>query len=115
MSYQLPIKCLNKIFEDLDDKALRSCLLVNRSWCKVSVPILWTNIQNCNTLIACLPHESKEILYKNEIVISTSTSNPLLFNYVSFIKNISIYEIDGEIQKTLMKHQPICFDGDKYM
>ena len=45
MSQQLPIECLNDIFEDLDGKALRSCLLVSRFWCKASVPILWTSIQ----------------------------------------------------------------------
>src|SRR5687768_16842309 len=86
--------CLYEIFELLEDKAdLRSCLLVNRLWCEVSVPILWTSIQNYNTLIACLSKESKEILYKNEIVISTPTSKPPLFNYVTFIKSLSIYEI----------------------
>ena len=43
---QLPADCLNEIFEYLEkDKAtLRSCLLVNRLWCEVSVRILWRNI-----------------------------------------------------------------------
>jgi len=41
MSCQLPADCLNEIFECLEDKAtLRSCLLVNRHWCEVSVQIL---------------------------------------------------------------------------
>src|SRR5688572_24754847 len=91
MSRQLPSDCLNEIFECLEDNAdLYSCLLVNHLWCKVSVRILWKSIQNYNTLISCLPNESKEILQKNEIIISTPTSNPLLFNYVTFIKNLSI-------------------------
>src|SRR6266498_1163692 len=92
---QLPADCLNEIFKQLekDKVTLHSCLLVNRLWCEVSVPILWTSIQNYNTLIAFLPNESKEILYKNEIIISTSTSKPPLFNYVKFIKNLSIDEI----------------------
>src|SRR6266498_1235696 len=75
----------------LDKVSLHSCLLVNRFWCEVSVPILWTSIQNYNTLIACLPNESKEILYENEIIISTPTSKPL-FNYVTFIKSLSMFE-----------------------
>ncbi len=68
MTCQLPADCLNDIFEYLEDKVdLRSCLLVNRLWCKVSVRILWASIQNYNTLITCLSDESKEILHKNEI------------------------------------------------
>src|SRR6266542_431188 len=104
MSRQLPADCLNQIFKYylnnnyisqlLENRAaLRSCLLVNRFWCEVSVQILWTNIQSYNILIACLPDESREILYKNQIVISTPTSKPPLFNYVSFIKYLSIDEI----------------------
>src|ERR1043165_1686412 len=87
---QLPIECLNEIFEGLDNRALRSCLLVSQFWCKVSIPILWTSIQNCRTLIACLPNESKEMLYKSRIFIPAPTSKPLLFNYVTFIKNVSL-------------------------
>src|SRR6266540_7465340 len=96
--HQLPADCLNEIFEYLEDKTdLRSCLLVNHLWCEVSVRILWRNIQNYDTLIACLPNESKEILHKNEIFISTPTSKPPLFNYVAFIKNLSIHDIDKNI------------------
>src|SRR5947207_265809 len=66
---QLPADCLNEIFEYLEEDVvtLRSCLLVNRLWCEVSVGFLWRNIRNYNTLIACLPNESKEILYKGGI------------------------------------------------
>ncbi|CAB4413917.1 unnamed protein product [Rhizophagus irregularis] len=69
----LPIDCLNKVFECLEeDKAtLHSCLLVNRLWCRISVEILWRNIWGFNlaqiirTLIACLPNESKDFLINN--------------------------------------------------
>src|ERR1051325_6351991 len=96
---QLPIDCLNEIFECLEkDKiTLYSCLLVNRFWCEVSVRILWTSAWNYNTLIACLPNESKEILYKNGIITSL-TSKPPIFNYVAFIKN---FEIDNVIKNVL--------------
>ena len=59
-------------------------------WCEASVQILWRTIQNYNTLISCLPNESKELLYENDIIISTQ---PLLFDYVTFIKAISIKKI----------------------
>src|SRR6185437_3364615 len=46
-----------------------------------------------STLIACLPNESKELLYKNKISISLPTSKPPVFNYASFCKVLSIYGI----------------------
>ena len=84
---QLPADCINDIFDD--NITLRSCLLVNRLWCKVAVRILWRDVfnystTNFNTLIACLPNESKEILIENGIIISTPTSNLPIFNYASF-------------------------------
>ncbi|RIA90198.1 hypothetical protein C1645_876272 [Glomus cerebriforme] len=112
MPRQLPADCLNEIFEYLEDDkpALYSCLLVNRLWCKVSVRILWRNIWNfrysiayqhrpkvslkiISTLVACLPDESKELLNKNGVIIPTPTSESPLFNYASFCKVLSIYEI----------------------
>src|SRR5688572_22002201 len=108
----LPTDCLDEIFENLEDDkpTLHSCLLVNHLWCKSSVIILWRDIWSfkysvtynrqlkfasaiLSTLVSCLPNESKELLHKNEIFISTPTSNPL-FNYASFCKVLSIYEID---------------------
>src|SRR4051794_26377485 len=84
---QLPADCLNEIFEHLkDDKVtLCSCLLVNRLWCEISVRILWRSIwnyctMNFSTLIACLPNESKGILDKNGIIISTPTSKLPMFD-----------------------------------
>ena len=94
MPSQLPVDCLNEIFEYLDDRVdLHSCLLVNHFWCEVSVQILWKSIQNYNTLIACLSDESKQVLHMNEIIISTPTSKHPLFNYVTFIKNLSMNDI----------------------
>ena len=85
---KLSFDCLNEIFEHLekDKTTLHSCLLVNRLWCQVSVRILWASVWNYDTLIACLPNETKEILYKNDIIVPTPTSKPPLFNYISFIK-----------------------------
>src|SRR6266542_665723 len=110
MTLQLPSDCLNEIFEYLEDEkpTLHSCLLVNRLWCVVSVRILWKIIWNFDTLIACLPIESKEILFKNGIIISIQNSKYPLFNYIEFIKNLSINEIDEMIEKKLLnKHQII--------
>src|SRR5947199_480261 len=118
MACPLPTDCLSDVFENLeDDKAtLHSCLLVNRLWCKVSVRILWRNCVTYNgqpkialsilsTLISCLPNNSKELLHKNEIFISTPTSKPPLFNYVSFLKVLSINDI-VEIIHNVVKNVP---------
>src|SRR6185295_18913647 len=105
----LPVDCLNEIFENLEEDkiTLHTCLLVNRLWCETSVRILWGDIWKFiysisgehqskvmsiifNTLISCLPNESKELLHKNGIFISTSTSKSPLFNYAAFCKILSI-------------------------
>ncbi|RIA97025.1 hypothetical protein C1645_856052 [Glomus cerebriforme] len=127
MSFYLPADCLNEIFEYLEDDkiTLRSCLLVNRLWCEIVVRILWRNVWNfqysvykpyrrihvpltlIRTLISCLPNESKDLLYENEIFITNSTRKPSFFNYASFCKVLSIHEIDQMIQYVLEKHQSI--------
>ena len=81
--------------------------MVDRLWCEVSVRILWKSIWNYNTLFACLPNESKEILHKNKIFISTPTSKPPLFNYVTFIKTLSINEIIRKIKNIPNKNKLI--------
>src|SRR6266536_816722 len=101
---QLDADCLTEIFEYLDDKfSLYSCILVNRLWCEVSVRILWRNVYNYNkrtynTLISCLPNESKEILSKNRIIISTQTLKPPMFNYAEFCKVLSINQVHYKIE-----------------
>ncbi|RIA99341.1 hypothetical protein C1645_811580 [Glomus cerebriforme] len=122
MSCQLPTDCLNEIFEYLEDdkNTLYSCLLTNRFWCEIAVRILWKDIWNfinhrsyqthvpltiISTLVAGLPNESKEILYKNGIFISSPTSKPLLFNYASFCKVLSILGISRIIRHILEKQQ----------
>jgi hypothetical protein len=122
MTCQIPTECLNEILEYLEEDKLTlySCLLVNRLWCKIAVIILWRNILNfkrvykyrslrvaksiLSTLIACLPNESKELLYKNEIFIPTPTSNSPLFNYPEFSKVLSINEIT-EIVNDVLKNR----------
>ncbi|RIA83777.1 hypothetical protein C1645_880311 [Glomus cerebriforme] len=116
MSCQLPDDCLYEIFEylDYDRKTFYSLLLVNRFYCKISIEILWRNIWRdiwynrfkityeqflrvsssiLSTLFACFPQESKNLLFKNKVFISTPTSKPPLFNYPSFCKTLPIDEI----------------------
>src|SRR6266536_1102174 len=106
--------CLNEIFEYLENDivSLYSCLLVNRLWCEVSVRILWRNNykynkRTYNTLISCLPDESKEILSKNGIIISIPTSNPPMFNYASFCKFLLINQVYYQVGELLRNQQII--------
>src|ERR1044072_6857100 len=114
MTCYLPADCLNEIFEYLEQNSLYLCLLVNRLWCRVAVRILWRNAlsfrkdirpQLLNTLISCLPNDSKELLYTNGIFIPTPTSNPPLFNYISYIKVLPIYETNRLIESALKSQQ----------
>ncbi|PKY40018.1 hypothetical protein RhiirA4_453315 [Rhizophagus irregularis] len=123
MPRQLHADCLNYIFEYLyDDKiTLYSCLLVNHLCCEVAVRILWRNVWKfydfgekpyislsiINTLIACLPKESEEILHKNGCNITIPIQKPPLINYASFCKVISVYKIDDMIILALKKQQSI--------
>src|SRR5437762_1070072 len=111
---QLPHDCLNEIFEysEKDKVSLHSCLLVNRLWCEVSVRILWRSIwnynyQTYNTLISCLPNESKENLSNNEIIVSTTTLKPPMFNYAAFCKVLSISLVNYNVEKLLKDQQSI--------
>src|SRR5436853_3968562 len=98
--------CLNEIFEYLEEDkvTLRSCLLVNRLCCAISVRILWRSVRNFSTLIVCLPNESKEILYNNGVIASTLDSKSPMFNYATFCKVLSIKEVNNEIIKLLKNH-----------
>ncbi|GBC10275.1 hypothetical protein RclHR1_00950012 [Rhizophagus clarus] len=109
---QLPGDCLNNIFEYLEDdkNTLYSCMFVNRLWCEASVEIFWRNgcdysISNVNTLVACLPNESKENLYNNGITFLTSTTKIPIFNYASFCKVLSISYIHQKIEELFENQQ----------
>src|SRR5579871_502300 len=123
-SCQLPFDCLDIILKYLEEDkvTLHSCLLVNHLWCEVSVRILWRDIWSfkrsashegrvesaiLSTLIACLPNESKELLHKNEIFISTPTSKPLLFNYAAFFKVLLISKVGQMVNDAFENDPPI--------
>ncbi|RIA83604.1 hypothetical protein C1645_833540 [Glomus cerebriforme] len=110
---QLPADCLNEIFEKLEDDGvtLHSCLFVNRFWCEISVRIFWRTIRNYNTLIACLPIESKENLFRKKIITSNSISKYPMFNYPSFCKFLSIDKINYNIELFLKQQEFISLQN----
>src|SRR5436190_7101633 len=107
---KLNIDCLKLIFDELkeDGNSLYSCLLVNKEWCNVVVPILWKNHSEeglekkqkkfFNTILSCLPSTSKKLLFDNDIKLpSTILLKPTLFNYISFCKFPKAYSIRKNI------------------
>ncbi|PKC12324.1 hypothetical protein RhiirA5_411988 [Rhizophagus irregularis] len=116
---KLPADCLSEIFKyfEEDQITLHSCLLVNRLWCEISVKLLWRDVwdystSNYDTLIACLPNESKEILYNNGIMVSTSNSKLPVFNYASFCKILSIDRIYNKVEQLLLKSKKYIIPRD---
>jgi hypothetical protein len=93
--------CLRMIFNELqyDSSSLYSCILVNRFWCRVALPILWKNpltlnkishFKLYNMIIYLLPTSSKKLLFDNitELPLCKFSGKPL-FNYISFFSRIS--------------------------
>ena len=89
------------IFEELqyDRNSLFSCLLVNKTWCEVIIPMLWkkpwTNSWDkgnslFNVIISHLSNEAKENLRNQGIDLSALVQWKPLFNYVSFCNYIEL-------------------------
>ncbi|CAB5186037.1 unnamed protein product [Rhizophagus irregularis] len=79
-----------------DCSTLYSCILVNRLWCRLTIPLLWENpfsnpTKNCNFIeiyLHNLNEDSKTKLNEYRIEDNLFTSNTL-FNYPSFIKYLN--------------------------
>ncbi|GBB99206.1 hypothetical protein RclHR1_03450001 [Rhizophagus clarus] len=97
---KINVDCLSFIFNELQTNKtyLHSCLLVNKKWCHLIVPILWEshpwNINNkkskeklFNIILSCLSFTSRQLLFDNNIKLpSTILSKTPSFNYVSYCK-----------------------------
>src|ERR1051325_7420687 len=96
---KLNVDCLQLIFDELKgednySRILYSCLLVNKKWCNVVVPILWrecsfnriwtANEKIYSTMLSCLPPSSKQLLFDNDIKLPSTVLKSPLFNYISF-------------------------------
>ncbi|RIA92872.1 hypothetical protein C1645_820063 [Glomus cerebriforme] len=106
----LNVDCLSLIFNELqtDKNHLHSCLLVNRKWCHLVVPILWKkhpwyeeNKKLFNTLFSCLP---KQLLIDNDIRLPSTILSKPSFNYISFCKYLKTENI-SEIIRTIFAEQ----------
>ncbi|RIA98389.1 hypothetical protein C1645_812804 [Glomus cerebriforme] len=119
MASKLPADCLDQIFKCLDEdgKSLHSCLLVNRKWCEIVVPILWSNPwkfekqSDCaywttitSTILLCLPKDSQDLLRKNNII--KSNFNRPLFDYVRYFQYLSPEAVE-QLTRELMNDNSV--------
>ncbi|KAF0508687.1 f-box domain-containing protein [Gigaspora margarita] len=101
----LPTECIFEIFNNLQNydgsllyKSLFSCLLINRQWCRIIVPILWSNPALCDksfirTCLLSLNSEEQSSLIPFNIILPKN-SKPL-FEYTSHITSINNNLSDG--------------------
>src|SRR5438045_3088019 len=92
---------LSLILKELqsDKESLLSCLLVNKSWCEIIVPILWKNpwiyLRNLNyellfnLIISYLSNETKEYLRIQGYNLPEVRQKPL-FNYIGFCRHLKL-------------------------
>jgi hypothetical protein len=99
------------IFEELrdDSKSLFSCLMVNRFWCEIVVPILWknpwcyknVNYSNKSNLFIIIAHylfdDIKEFVTNKEILLPSVLEKSLLFDYLSYCRSINVDTINSII------------------
>src|SRR4051812_23932841 len=83
-----------------DRKSLYSCLLVNRTWCEITVPILWKDPwidgldevkikSQFNVIISHLSNETKEYLRIQGINLPEIRLKAF-FNYISFYRYLRL-------------------------
>jgi hypothetical protein len=98
------------ILEKLKDdrKSLYSCLLVNRIWCEITVPILWKTLgrytltENAKSILfdvilSHLSKESRNILKNQGIDIFNEEYKRPLFNYISFWRYLDLFLLESMI------------------
>ncbi|CAG8566988.1 hypothetical protein RhiirA1_511403 [Rhizophagus irregularis] len=104
MSELISPEILSEIFKFLYTKEegkinLFNCVLVNRYWCRTTIPILWLDpfsfFDNkmsldglISTYMACLTNKERRSLEKQGIEVPKKVKSPS-FDYISFLKNLN--------------------------
>ncbi|GBC33964.2 hypothetical protein GLOIN_2v1871146 [Rhizophagus irregularis DAOM 181602=DAOM 197198] len=91
-----------------DYSTLHSCILVNKLWCRLAIPLLWENPFSITTgnynfieiYLHYLNDDLKTKLNEYKIIDSLLTSNTL-FNYPSFIRYLNTSKINPSIEMWL--------------
>jgi hypothetical protein len=111
------------IFEELhkDDSTLHSCLLVNKTWCKIIVPFLWINpwkylnYRNrkylLELIILHLSDKSRNKLENQGIDFTLNSYKKPLFNYIYFCRHLNldtITELVRDYKMWIIYDEIIC-------
>ncbi|POG62905.1 uncharacterized protein OCT59_025320 [Rhizophagus irregularis] len=91
-----------------DFSTLYSCVLVNRLWCRLAIPLLWENPFSIRTrnykhleiYLQYLNEDIKTQLKEYEIINNSLPSNTF-FNYYIFLKYLNIYKFAYSFEKWL--------------
>ncbi|PKK58244.1 hypothetical protein RhiirC2_857878 [Rhizophagus irregularis] len=94
-----------KYFQN-DHSTLHSCILVNRLWCRLAIPLLWENPFSIPTgnykfieiYLNNLNDDFKTKLNEHKIINNSLPLNTL-FNYPKFLKNLNIYKFIFSVEK----------------
>ncbi|GBC04754.1 hypothetical protein RclHR1_05850003 [Rhizophagus clarus] len=103
-----------------DKKTLCSCLLVNKTWCKMIVPILWKNpweslkreheIILLKVIITHLSCDSRKKIEAHIFnLLSNFHRNPS-FNYISYCKHLNLDEILRIVSENIINEKTIILN-----
>src|SRR3954453_11495069 len=100
---KLDVECLEKIlgYFSNDNQTLFNCILVNRLWCHIAIPLLWSNPfeflkfqkyehgwQLIRTYLTCLPDDEKQTV--NKWILPSDLQKPL-FDYPKYLKCLDTF------------------------
>ncbi|CAG8452906.1 6640_t:CDS:2 [Diversispora eburnea] len=111
-SSSFPTFLLYEILLDFhnDRKTLHSCILVNRAWCRITIPLLWRNpikllhgpddyypyhkyrnnhVKLVDTYLRYLNEEERTELAKDGFILGISHTISPLFDYIYFLRYVS--------------------------
>ncbi|PKC62267.1 hypothetical protein RhiirA1_465389 [Rhizophagus irregularis] len=105
----------NYLQDDLN--TLYSCILVNRRFCRIFIPILWKNpfkfiksqeklLEFFNTIIHCLEINDKQLLIKEKLIKiqDLPTTTKAYFEYNKFIKEFELNPIQKGMRLWITKY-----------
>ncbi|PKK67654.1 hypothetical protein RhiirC2_852007 [Rhizophagus irregularis] len=92
-----------------DSSTLYSCILVNRLWCRLAIPILWedpfsipTQHYHCIKTYLCFLNEDDKAKFNEYGINDNLFVSNTLFNYPSFIKYLDASTIYNSIQNWII-------------
>ncbi|POG66417.1 hypothetical protein GLOIN_2v1482355 [Rhizophagus irregularis DAOM 181602=DAOM 197198] len=104
-----------------DIKSLHSCILVNRFWCRIAIPLLWENPFSINLnktnshfldIYLSSFHDDNNVLEELEInrINNTRLSS---FNYPSYIRTVDTHKIEMTIREWILNFTTLANETDE--